>query len=109
MAATAIPTATDGARASDEALGERLIAAGRLERAGLQRALRMCEASHERLHVMLVKLGLVPEREVAAALVLALAGAATGGKLSATTRIEFGPYLALAIWVVWLYGPLVPT
>jgi leader peptidase (prepilin peptidase)/N-methyltransferase len=45
----------------------------------------------------------------AIALALALAGAAAGGKLSATTRIAFGPYLALAIWVVWLYGPLVPT
>jgi leader peptidase (prepilin peptidase) / N-methyltransferase len=45
----------------------------------------------------------------AVALALALAGAAAGGKLSATTRIAFGPYLALAIWVVWLYGPLVPT
>jgi prepilin signal peptidase PulO-like enzyme (type II secretory pathway) len=37
-----------------------------------------------------------------------LAGALAGGKLGATTRIAFGPYLALAIWVVWLYGPLVP-
>jgi leader peptidase (prepilin peptidase)/N-methyltransferase len=45
----------------------------------------------------------------AIALALALAGATAGGKLSATTRIAFGPYLALAIWVVWLYGPLVPT
>jgi leader peptidase (prepilin peptidase)/N-methyltransferase len=42
------------------------------------------------------------------ALALALAGALAGGKLGATTRIAFGPYLALAIWVVWLYGPLVP-
>jgi leader peptidase (prepilin peptidase) / N-methyltransferase len=45
----------------------------------------------------------------AAALALALARVASGGKLSASTRIAFGPYLALAIWVVWLYGPLVPT
>jgi leader peptidase (prepilin peptidase)/N-methyltransferase len=43
-----------------------------------------------------------------AALAVALAGARTGGKIAATTRIAFGPYLALAIWVVWLYGPLVP-
>jgi leader peptidase (prepilin peptidase)/N-methyltransferase len=42
------------------------------------------------------------------ALALALAGALAGGKLSPTTRIAFGPYLALAIWAVWLYGPLVP-
>jgi leader peptidase (prepilin peptidase)/N-methyltransferase len=42
------------------------------------------------------------------ALALALAGAFAGGKLAATTRIAFGPHLALAIWLVWLYGPLVP-
>ncbi len=68
MAATAIPTAADHARASDEALGERLIAAAKLDRAGLQRALRLCEGSHERLHLVLIKLGLVPEREIAEAL-----------------------------------------
>jgi leader peptidase (prepilin peptidase) / N-methyltransferase len=45
----------------------------------------------------------------ALALALALARAVAGAKLSPTTRIAFGPYLALAIWVVWLYGPLVPT
>lgn len=42
------------------------------------------------------------------ALAVALAGALSGAKLTATTRIAFGPYLALAIWVVWLNGPLVP-
>jgi leader peptidase (prepilin peptidase)/N-methyltransferase len=42
------------------------------------------------------------------ALAFALAAALAGGKLSATTKIAFGPYLALAIWLVWLYGPLVP-
>jgi leader peptidase (prepilin peptidase)/N-methyltransferase len=42
------------------------------------------------------------------ALAVALAGGLAGGKLSATTEIAFGPYLALAIWAVWLYGPLVP-
>ena len=26
--------------------------------------------------------------------------------LSATTRVPFGPYLATAIWLTWLYGPL---
>jgi leader peptidase (prepilin peptidase) / N-methyltransferase len=43
----------------------------------------------------------------AGALAVALAGALLGGKLEATTKIAFGPYLALAIWLVWLYGPLV--
>jgi leader peptidase (prepilin peptidase)/N-methyltransferase len=46
---------------------------------------------------------------VAAALALALvlAGRLAGGKLAATTRIAFGPYLALGIWLAWLYGPMV--
>jgi leader peptidase (prepilin peptidase)/N-methyltransferase len=41
------------------------------------------------------------------ALAVALAGALLGAKLGTTTKIAFGPYLALAIWLVWLYGPLV--
>jgi leader peptidase (prepilin peptidase)/N-methyltransferase len=41
------------------------------------------------------------------ALAVALAGTLLGAKLGATTKIAFGPYLALAIWLVWLYGPLV--
>ena len=40
-----------------------------------------------------------------AALAVALASAARGAKLGATTRIAFGSYLALAFWLVWLYGP----
>lgn len=28
-------------------------------------------------------------------------------KISATERVPFGPFLALAGWIVWLYGPLV--
>jgi leader peptidase (prepilin peptidase)/N-methyltransferase len=40
-------------------------------------------------------------------LVLALATALGGGKLSWTSRIAFGPHLALAFWLVWLYGPVV--
>lgn len=43
----------------------------------------------------------------AAALAVALAGALAGAKLAATTRIAFGPYLALGIWAVWLYGPFI--
>lgn len=41
------------------------------------------------------------------ALALALAGALVGGKLTLTTKMAFGPYLALGAWLVWLYGPLV--
>ena len=41
------------------------------------------------------------------ALAVALVRAASGERLGATTRIAFGPYLALALWLFWLYGPLV--
>jgi leader peptidase (prepilin peptidase) / N-methyltransferase len=40
------------------------------------------------------------------ALALALAGAAAGGTLTVTTRIAFGSHLALALWLVWLFGPV---
>ncbi len=29
-----------------------------------------------------------------------------GSAVTLTTRIPFGPYLAFAIWLVWLYGPI---
>jgi general secretion pathway protein E len=57
----------DGA-AVDEALEQLLVESGRLDRSGLSRAQRAREASHDRLHVLLPKLGLVSEREVAEAL-----------------------------------------
>ena len=41
------------------------------------------------------------------ALALALATALGGAKLAWTSRIAFGPHLALAFWLVWLYGPVV--
>jgi general secretion pathway protein E len=59
------PALTDDALSLDEMLGELLVGRGRLEAVGLARALRVREASHERLHVLLPKLGLVSEREVA--------------------------------------------
>jgi general secretion pathway protein E len=52
----------------EAALGELLVTQGKLDPAGLSRASRLAEASAEPLHALLVKLGLVPEREVAEAL-----------------------------------------
>ena len=43
----------------------------------------------------------------ASGLALALATALGGGKLAWTSRIAFGPHLALAFWLVWLLGPVV--
>jgi leader peptidase (prepilin peptidase)/N-methyltransferase len=41
------------------------------------------------------------------ALVVEIIGrAARRAPLSAATRVPFGPYLASAIWLAWLYGPL---
>jgi general secretion pathway protein E len=59
---------TNDAAALDEALGELLVERGRLDSAGLGRARRVREQSRDRLHVLLPKLGLVSEREVAEAL-----------------------------------------
>jgi leader peptidase (prepilin peptidase) / N-methyltransferase len=42
----------------------------------------------------------------AAALLCILAAYARGRALSGTTRLPFGPFLAFAIWAVWLYGPV---
>jgi prepilin signal peptidase PulO-like enzyme (type II secretory pathway) len=36
-----------------------------------------------------------------------LAAAFGGGKLAWTSRIAFGPHLALSFWLVWLFGPVV--
>jgi len=41
------------------------------------------------------------------ALALALAGALAGAKLAWTGKLAFGPHLALAFWLVWLFGPVV--
>jgi leader peptidase (prepilin peptidase)/N-methyltransferase len=42
-------------------------------------------------------------------LVLVLARRMAGHDLDATSRVAFGPALAAATWLVWLYGPLVPN
>jgi leader peptidase (prepilin peptidase)/N-methyltransferase len=41
-------------------------------------------------------------------LALVLLRRARGETLTATDRLAFGPALAAGIWLVWLYGPLVP-
>ncbi len=40
------------------------------------------------------------------ALAAALAGALAGRRLRWSDQVPFGPYLALATWLVWLLGPL---
>jgi len=52
----------------DTALGERLMAEGRIDRAGLERARRLAGESDERLPAVLAKLGLVSERDLAQAM-----------------------------------------
>jgi prepilin signal peptidase PulO-like enzyme (type II secretory pathway) len=32
--------------------------------------------------------------------------ALAGTRLRADTALPFGPFLALAIWLIWLFGPL---
>jgi general secretion pathway protein E len=65
MAIREQPRLMDDAAAVDEALGRLLVERGRLDPAGLGRAQRVREASHAPLHLLLPKLGLVSEREVA--------------------------------------------
>lgn len=42
------------------------------------------------------------------ALAVTLALGLRQGRLSATTKLPFGAYLALGLWLTWLYGPLQP-
>ena len=42
-------------------------------------------------------------------LAVVLAQAARGQRLEFGRRLPFGPYLCLGGWLVWLYGPLIPT
>ncbi|MEE9139280.1 MAG: type II secretion system ATPase GspE [Alphaproteobacteria bacterium] len=55
-------------RSFANALGERLVARGKLESAGLERALRLQDETPEAIHVILTKLGLVSEADMAEAL-----------------------------------------
>jgi general secretion pathway protein E len=68
MDAKELPVLIDDADGVDDALGHLLVERGRLDHAGLGRAQRVREASGDRLHALLPKLGLVSEREVAEAL-----------------------------------------
>lgn len=42
----------------------------------------------------------------ASALICALAASWRGRPVTGATRLPFGPFLAFATWLVWLYGPL---
>jgi leader peptidase (prepilin peptidase)/N-methyltransferase len=45
----------------------------------------------------------------ASALVIALLGRGFAGKIDRYEPLPFGPYLALATWLGWVLGPLVPA
>lgn len=40
------------------------------------------------------------------ALAAILIGVAAGRRIDRSSRLPFGPFLAVAIWIVWLYGPI---
>lgn len=40
------------------------------------------------------------------ALLAVLAARLAGRAIGSTTRVPFGPFLAIGFWLVWLYGPL---
>ena len=42
-----------------------------------------------------------------AALATVAAASLRAGAVTASTRLPFGPYIALAFWIVWLHGPIV--
>lgn len=63
-----VPSVVDDVESYEQTLGERLIEGGKLERAGLERALRIQAESGERLSVLLPKMGLVSERDLAEAI-----------------------------------------
>ena len=52
----------------EDSLGQLLIERGKIDRTGLDRAKRVREGQNEPLHMLLPKLGLVSERDVASAL-----------------------------------------
>jgi leader peptidase (prepilin peptidase)/N-methyltransferase len=41
----------------------------------------------------------------ASGLAFAVAGSRSDGRLAWTSRVAFGPHLALAFWLIWLFGP----
>src|SRR5262249_34827042 len=60
-------------RAVEHSLAARLIASGKLDQAALDRASRVQANNGERLEALLVKLGLISERDIAEALAAELA------------------------------------
>ncbi len=62
------PQGTESTENFEQSLGERLIAAGKLDQSGLERARRIAGESNERIDVVLTKLGIVSEADMAEAL-----------------------------------------
>ncbi|MEE8515760.1 MAG: type II secretion system ATPase GspE [Alphaproteobacteria bacterium] len=62
------PQGTESTENFEQSLGERLIAAGKLDQSGLERARRLGGESGERIDIVLTKLGIVSEADMAEAL-----------------------------------------
>lgn len=41
------------------------------------------------------------------ALVMAIVAKLAGKTIRADTRLPFGPFIAIGLWIVWIYGPIV--
>ena len=67
-----VPGDKDGLERFEESLGEWLLAEGKLDAAGLERAFRLRGESGERLDVILTKLGMITEGDMAAILAVRL-------------------------------------
>ncbi len=67
-----VPGDKDGPERFEKSLGEWLLAEGKLDAAGLERAFRLRSESGERLDVILTKLGMVTEGDMAGILALRL-------------------------------------
>ena len=62
------PQGTENTENFEQSLGEQLIASGKCDQSGLERARRLGGESHERIDLVLTKLGIVSEADMAEAL-----------------------------------------